>query len=65
LATLPNGGIVSGSQDITIKIWSSIDVTLLLNLTGHTDYVLALTTLSNGDIVSGSADESIKIRKKS
>jgi WD40 repeat protein len=61
LTILPNGDIVSGSVDITIKIWNPNDGTLKQTLNGHTNWVNALATLPNGDIVSGSSDKTIKI----
>jgi len=61
LITLPNGDLVSGSWDNTIKIWNPNDGTLKRTLNGHTSEVRALTTLPNGDLVSGSMDKTIKI----
>jgi WD40 repeat protein len=61
LTTLPNGDLVSGSWDNTIKIWHPIDGSLKKILTGHTDDVEALTILQNGDLASGSDDRTIII----
>ena len=36
-------------------------VSLIQTLTGHTDWVWALTVLQNGNLVSGSVDRTIKI----
>ena len=41
-AVLPNGNLVSGSVDQTIKIWNSTTCELIQTLTGHSGYVEAL-----------------------
>jgi len=57
-----NGNIVSGSNDKTIIVWSSITFNLIATLKDHTDAVTSLAIIpSNGNIVSGSADKSIII----
>jgi WD40 repeat protein len=61
ITTLPNGDLISGSSDKTIKIWNPNDGKLKRTINGHTHYVRALTTLPNGDLVSGSDDMTIKI----
>ena len=45
----------------TIKIWNPTTGELIQTLTGHTDWITALTFLSNGNLVSGSLDRTIKI----
>jgi WD40 repeat protein len=62
LLQLPNGVLVTGSYDKTIKVWDpSNNYTLLNNLTGHSDIVYSLINLSNGMLASGSGDGDIKI----
>jgi len=61
LTVLPDGSLVSGSEDKTIKIWDVKNGQTIKTLTGHTDYVRALTVLPDGSLVSGSGDKSIKI----
>ena len=61
LIILPNGNIVSGSSDKTIKIGNSSSFKLIATLIGHSAAVFALTILHNGNIVSGSEDNTIKI----
>jgi WD40 repeat protein len=61
LTALPNGDLVTGLTDMTIKIWNPNDGTLKRTLNGHTGRVYSLTTLSNGDLVSGSFGQSIQI----
>ena len=63
LQFLPDGRIVSGSRDHTIRIWSqgsdgkwSSEV-----LEGHRGSVVCLQALPDGRIVSGSADNTIRI----
>ena len=62
LAVLPNSNIVSGSLDLTIKIWQSeYPYNCFAILTAHTGGVNALAILPNKNIVSGSWDTTIKI----
>lgn len=66
LQVLPDGRIVSGSQDKTIKIWkrdpeNNNEYIAKETLKGHTDCVLTLQVLPDGWIVSGSEDKTIKI----
>ena len=63
LQALPDGRIVSGSSDRTIRIWSrdkngswSSEV-----LQGHTASIWCLQALPDGRIVSGSEDKTIRI----
>ena len=63
LQALPDGRIVSGSDDNTIRIWTrNADGTWGHEvLTGHEDSVLCLQALPDGRIVSGSKDGTIRI----
>jgi WD40 repeat protein len=64
LQVLPDGRIVSGGSDSTIKIWEKDQVGKYQNtetLTGYNDWVLTLQVLPDGRIVSGSDDKTIKI----
>jgi WD40 repeat protein len=61
LAALPNGQLVSGSSDSSIKIWDVATGAEVRTLEGHTGYVLALAALPNGQLASGSADKSIRV----
>ena len=70
LAVCPNGTLVSGSADTTIKLWTSpsggvdaTDYVCTATLTGHSDTVCALEVCPNGTLVSGSADTTIKLWK--
>ena len=61
LLLIPNGSLVSCSQDKTIKLWNIEQGICTKTLNGHTDMVFCLFLLNNGNLVSGSADKTIKI----
>jgi len=63
LRALPDGRIVSGSWDNTLRIWSrdKDDTWSSEVLKGHTDFVLCLQALPDGRIVSGSCDKTLRI----
>ncbi|MGK7938993.1 MAG: caspase family protein [Crocosphaera sp.] len=60
LAITPEGNIVSGSWDNTVKIWSE-QGKLLHTLEAHQSPVRTLAITSEGNIVSGSEDGTMKI----
>ena len=54
--------VVSGSEDKSVKIWSTETGDVVQSLTGHTDGVLSVAVSSDGKyVVSGSWDNSVKI----
>ena len=59
LKQLPNGDLVSGSDDKTVRVWSLNDGSLKATLIGHTYIVYSLVVLPTGDLVSGSENEII------
>ena len=64
LQVLPDGRIVSGSDDQTIKIWEKNQAGKYKEketLEGHTGAVRTIQVLPDGWIVSGSYDKTIKI----
>jgi WD40 repeat protein len=61
IAILPDGRIVSGSEDRTIRIWNSSTGDCEMSLCGHNSYVKAIAVLPDGRIVSGSVDKTIRI----
>ena len=66
LHVLPDGRIVSGSEDRTIRIWTkgTDGAWSSEKLKGHADWVRCLQALPDGRIVSGSSDNSIRIWTK-
>jgi WD40 repeat protein len=61
LASLPNSRLASGSKDKTIKIWNTINLTLINTLYGHTESVRCLIYINNNRLASGSVDKTIRI----
>jgi WD40 repeat protein len=63
LQALPDGTIVSGGYDNTIRIWKkgAADTWKSTVLEGHTAAVFCLQALPDGTIVSGSWDDTIRI----
>jgi WD40 repeat protein len=57
----PNGKIYSGSDDMTIRVWSGESGAHLQTLQGHTNWVSALTVGLDGKIYSGSDDKTIRV----
>ena len=64
LIQLRNGNIVSGSVDISLKIWNIESGTCLETLNGHINRVRCVVELRNSNIISGSDYKSLKIKKK-
>jgi WD40 repeat protein len=58
---LPDGRIVSGSYDKTLKIWNTKTGKCEMTLKGHTDWVKCCSVLPDGSIISGSFDKTIKV----
>ena len=61
VAVLPDGRVVSGSSDNTLRVW---DLTLgesVQTLEGHTDWVRAVAVLPDGRVVSGSSDNTLRV----
>jgi WD40 repeat protein len=61
LAVLPDGRLVSGSDDATVRLWEVGTRTWTAVLTGHTGSVTALAALPDGRLASGSDDSTIKM----
>ena len=60
LAITPEGNIISGSDDTTVKVWSP-QGTFLHTLQGHQDIVTTVAITPEGNIVSGSYDNTVKV----
>ena len=63
LTVLPDGRLVSGSGDNTLRVWEGRGsaYACVATLTGHTHYVSALTVLPDGRLVSGSTDQTLRL----
>jgi len=60
VAVLPDGRIVSGGSDRTVKVWNP-QTGRVDTMDEHTDRVNALAVLPDGRIVSGSHDKTVKV----
>ena len=69
LAVLPDGRLLSGSYDLTLKVWDErvLSVcggaganTCAATLQGHTSFVMALAVLPDGRAVSGGWDGTVR-----
>ncbi len=58
---LPNGHVISGSQDSTLKVWDIDKGTCLSTLQGHSSWVTCAAVLPNGQVISGSGDKTLKV----
>ncbi|MHA7841670.1 MAG: WD40 repeat domain-containing protein, partial [Gammaproteobacteria bacterium] len=56
VTVLPDGTVMSGSVDNTLRHWDLQTGQCLDTWTGHTDTVSAVTVLPDGTVVSGSSD---------
>jgi len=61
LAVLPDGRVISGSDDKTLKLWDLKSQSCVATLTGHSDSVYALVLVPDGCLMSGSGDKTIKL----
>ncbi|KIJ11852.1 hypothetical protein PAXINDRAFT_171583 [Paxillus involutus ATCC 200175] len=57
LVWLPNGQLVSASDDQTIKYWDASDGSLIATSHGHTAPVVALATSSDGKLLASAAED--------
>ncbi len=58
---IPNGRIITGSWDCSLKIWDVSTSSCTATLKGHTGPVTSVKLLTNSLVVSGSYDYSIKL----
>ena len=61
LAVLPDGRVVSGSRDNTLRVWDAATGQCLKTLRGHTEPITCVAALSNEVIISGSEDYTIGV----
>jgi WD40 repeat protein len=61
LCALPDGRLVSGSADKTIRLWDLTTGAETARLEGHSGRVTALCVLSDGRLASGSNDHTIRL----
>ncbi|MHA7840596.1 MAG: hypothetical protein ACX932_01855, partial [Gammaproteobacteria bacterium] len=60
VTVLPDGSVVSGSMDKTLRHWDPKTGQCLNTWTGHRDIVNAVTVLPDGSVVSGSGDNTLR-----
>ena len=53
--------LISGSADLTIKVWNIKTGQCLNELNGHTEWVSSLAISKEGQLISGSGDLTIKV----
>jgi hypothetical protein len=59
LAVLPDGKLVSGSGDKTVRVWENDTCVRVLD--GHTSNVMALAAMPDGKLASGSIDRTVRL----
>jgi WD40 repeat protein len=62
ITSYPDGTLVTGSNDKTIKLWK--DGECINTLTGHKLHVQCLTVKKNGILASGSGDKTVRLWTK-
>lgn len=60
VSVLPDGRIVSGSGDCTLRIWNITTGVCDHVLIGHTDSIMSVCVLPDGRIASSSADSTLR-----
>jgi WD40 repeat protein len=61
VCVLPDGRLVSGSSDSTIRLWDLARGAEAARLEGHSDWVTALCVLPDSRLASGSEDNTIRL----
>ncbi len=60
LAVLPDGHVVSGSDDCMVRVWDLLTGETTCTLEGHSESVTAVAVLPDGRVVSGSVDRNLR-----
>jgi WD40 repeat protein len=58
---MPDGRIVSGSIDNTLRVWDPVSGATLHTFEGHAGWVGSVAVLPDGRLVSGSEDKSLRL----
>ena len=61
LVILPDGRLVSVSDDLTIRVWDTATGQCLQTLEGHMKRVTCVAILPDGNLVSGSFDNTLRV----
>ena len=61
LTVLPDGRVVSGASDNTLRVWDAATGHCLQTLKGHTESVICATFLKDGRVISGSLDQTLRV----
>ena len=61
LYAMPNGNLISGAWDSSIKIWNPFDGSLIMTLLGHTSYVYGLEMIDSNTLASASYDSTVHL----
>eukprot|EP00037_Helgoeca_nana_P021880 m.221718 g.221718 ORF g.221718 m.221718 type:complete len:489 (+) comp25807_c2_seq2:263-1729(+) len=61
IATLDNGNIITGSEDMALKVWNPNQAKLICTLNGHSEGVNCVTQLTDADTVASGSDREILV----
>ena len=61
VSVLPDGKVISGSSDRSLKVWDHVSGECQHTLTGHTGAIMCVSVLPGGKVISGSLDNSLKV----
>lgn len=61
VTVLPDGRVISGSYDNTLRVWDAASGRCLRTLEGHTGGVICMAVLPDGRVVSGSRDSTLLV----